>query len=306
MVSIGQLKGNRFTIFVRTKAPLTKEWLDEKLDQIADKGFLNYYGFQRFGSRFSAHRFGQKLLQENYIGALRCYLTGTNDYEPKHISLVRQECQNLFDRGNEMLAKMKRFPYTLRSEIQLLEYLKEQPTDPVGAIRSLADQTRLWAYAYASYLFNKKVSQLAASGDQLPASLPLVLSANPEDRKIYKDFLAEDKIQDPLKAVEPFNRIRPVKREIPVVIKPKFHAYLKTNEGVVISFTLPKACYATTLLMNIFKLITGQPIPDWVKTNERDILADVKLGSVESIKKILGKYIYSQLNKADSPSEEIE
>lgn len=293
-VSIGDLKGNRFTIFIRTERFVEKSRLAGKLETISREGFLNYYGVQRFGSRFSAHVFGRKILQGDYGGALKSFLIATNESEPRYINQIRLGAEKFFGNWKEMQRQYQNMPYSFRYEIRLLEVLKDNPDDIIGALKNIPEQIRLWVYAYVSYLFNKKISYLYINHLEIPPDLPLLLSHDRADHEIYREFLEKDKTGNFLGYLGPFFFIRPAKRKVATLIKPLIHTYQITDEGVVISFSLPKASYATTFLSHLFRLTSGLPVPSWVKNKERDILALVGQGSIEPVKKILGPYFYSR------------
>ena len=66
-VQPGQIFGNRFTIFIRTKKDIDKKLISERLEKIKKEGFLNFYHVQRFGTpRFLSHIFGKLNLQGKY------------------------------------------------------------------------------------------------------------------------------------------------------------------------------------------------------------------------------------------------
>ncbi len=303
VVNVGELFGNRFTIFVRTEKPVEQKWLDQRLEEYRTKGFLNYYGVQRFGSRFSVHQFGRLVMQGKYVEALRMYLAGTNESEPPYFQAVRKKVQTLFENGRAMLAEFQRFPYSFRNELKVLEYLKQRPDDPIGALACISEHVRLWVYAYVSYLFNKKLSDATINGEPLPETLPLLLSADPADHQPYASYLQADQTENFLQHIKPFPFIRPAKRNVATIIKPNIHASRITPEGVILSFTLPKGVYATTFLMHFFDLVSGQTVPSWVKTDEQDTLALVGLGSIKPVKDVLGKYMLSRLDLSGVAAE---
>lgn len=302
-VSVGELKGNRFTIFIRTEEPVEQTRLADKLETMSREGFLNYYGVQRFGSRFSAHVFGRKIMQGDYGAALKSFLIATNESESRYVNQIRLAAEKIFGNWEEMLRQFQSLPYSFRYEIKLLEALKERPDDIVGALKNIPEQIRLWVYAYVSYLFNKKISYFYNNHLSIPPDLPLVLSHDREDQEIYREFLEKDNTVNFLGNLKPFYFIRPAKRKVFTLIKPLIHAYQVTEEGVVISFSLAKASYATTFLSYLFTLTSGLPVPPWVKTKERDILSLVNHGSIEPVKKVLGQYFYSR--PAEEESQEL-
>ena len=49
-LELGDLGGNHFTIALRNIEPELKESAAKALDGLRDKGFVNYFGLQRFGT----------------------------------------------------------------------------------------------------------------------------------------------------------------------------------------------------------------------------------------------------------------
>lgn len=91
----------------------------------------------------------------------------------------------------------------------------------------------------------------------------MIISKDKKDWILYYDFLKEDKISSmPLKNLSPFPDIQWKKREIKTSEKAKIHKTEFIKEGVVMSFSLDKGCYATTFLSHFFQLMTGMPPKD--------------------------------------------
>src|SRR3989338_10386222 len=62
-LQIGDLAGNRFTIFVRTAGQASEPWLEGKLGGIEENGFWNFFYLQRFGTpRLLSHKLGLLIL----------------------------------------------------------------------------------------------------------------------------------------------------------------------------------------------------------------------------------------------------
>ncbi|MBP5394689.1 MAG: tRNA pseudouridine(13) synthase TruD, partial [Candidatus Methanomethylophilaceae archaeon] len=85
-VKMGDLKGNRFVINVRdveTSPEETKDIVSAVTDEVmAEGGFPNYYGVQRFGiSRPVTHLVGERLVRGDLRGAVETYLFYPSLYE---------------------------------------------------------------------------------------------------------------------------------------------------------------------------------------------------------------------------------
>ncbi len=48
---LGQLQGNRFEIFIRNIKINSNEYIKTYVNNWIEKGYINYFGLQRFGSR---------------------------------------------------------------------------------------------------------------------------------------------------------------------------------------------------------------------------------------------------------------
>ncbi|KAF1438726.1 PUS7L protein, partial [Pygoscelis papua] len=88
---LGQLKGNRFDIVVRdlkhhshdSSADL-KERISEAMENVETKGFVNYYGPQRFGQgqNVQTDQIGLALLNENMVKAVKLFFTPEDTDDP--------------------------------------------------------------------------------------------------------------------------------------------------------------------------------------------------------------------------------
>ena len=151
------------------------------------------------------------------------------------------------------------FPSNLSHELVLARWLAAHPGDFLGALRTIPDQIRLWIYAYASFLFNKKLSELIALGD-IPLWLPILNSYNPNDWKPYTKFLEEDGVRLPSKAYKDFPFIFIDSRKCPTFQPVDIHGAAFEDRIAIFSFSLPKGSYATSFLASFFTLASGMPV----------------------------------------------
>lgn len=286
----GQMLGNRFTILVRTKPGAGKKKVIENIKKMEKEGFLNLYYFQRFGTpRLLSHQLGKLILEGKYKEAVFSFLFERGMKGLPLIDKIRKEAESSHN-WNEVERIFSELPYTFRNELRFTSYLKEHPRNFIGALFFLKDQTSLWVYSYTSYLFNLLLS-LDKKMD-LPDEIPLPLSNNQKDLDIYKFWLEKDDIKDFQKSLKYFPFIVLKRRLIKSRIFPQELQYKILPEGIIISFILKKGAYATTFLMNLFEVKKGLPRPEWVKTKEYDIKKELKIGSLEKAKEILGEDIF--------------
>ncbi|MBI2645367.1 tRNA pseudouridine(13) synthase TruD [Candidatus Uhrbacteria bacterium] len=301
-ISIGQLQGNRFTILVRTEHKVNEEEIAQKIHDLEKNGFWNFFWLQRFGNRLLTHVWGLYLFQGDYEGALRSYLCETGPHDLPYFQHLRQEAEENY--GNwEILEKLFAcVPYSFRYERAMISYLQKNPQDTIGALNTMPDQIKFWAYAYASYVFNRVLSQCASGGRNCTATLPLILTYKKEEQLLYRAFLDGDEVPNNFgENLRPFPYIRLSPRSVDTRIKPLIHVVKSTPEGVAISFDLKKGAYATTFLAHLFTLQEGMPPPAWLNTADIDIKELLGVGSLKETQKILGPYIV--LLKKDTSEE---
>ena len=73
-LKLGDLNGNRFTLVLRQVEgdDLT---IEKCVNSLKEKGFINYYGLQRFGTtEVSTHEIGLQLLKNNFKEAVNLIL----------------------------------------------------------------------------------------------------------------------------------------------------------------------------------------------------------------------------------------
>ena len=291
----GGLAANRFTIVVRTPAPVDERWLAAQVNRW-QSGFYNFYYLQRFGTpRLISHVLGKLLLRGEPREVVRHFLAerGVQDI-PLHNG-IRETAEANFGDWARLRTAFAALPYSFRLELQLLDHLAAHPDDFTGALRALGDQPRLWVYAYASYLFTLPLSRLVQRGEPLPAELPLLLHPGAGTVDTYVQQLAADGITSVDRAVVAALGHRPIsdknvcRTTVPVVI----HAAKAVGQAALLAFDLPPGTYATTFLAHCFALRPAAPLPDWLDRTRYDSKALLGTGSVAAVEKILGPYIFT-------------
>jgi len=281
-IQTGSLKGNRFTIFIRTENQISKTEMENQMKKIKEKGFLNFYWLQRFGNRMLSHYWGLLLFRGEYKKLLNSYFSDQGERDVNFFIQIRQQASKLFGQWDELHDLFSKLPYTLRYELKMLAHLKKEPDDYIGALNQIPEQIKLWIYAYSSYLFNSLLSFYANSENKIPAELPLVLSQNIKDRQPYSAFLKADQVPfDFEKNLKPFPYVRLMSRKVDSQFSPDIHGIKSLKEGVLISFSLNKGSYATTFLAHLFTLTGGLPVPEWLNSQKYDFKKLLDLGSVK-------------------------
>lgn len=66
-LTLGDLKGNHFTIVLRDVKGAIRTDLETSLESLKSNGFLNYFGMQRFGtSTVMTHTIGCAIIKKDY------------------------------------------------------------------------------------------------------------------------------------------------------------------------------------------------------------------------------------------------
>lgn len=304
VVEVGNLKGNKFTILIRTNKDFNKEKFIQKSKKIEKNGFYNFFYSQRFGSpRFINWFWGLLLLRGEYKNAILSFLCSGGQREITYFKNLRQKIKENLDDWNKIGKIIKPFPIVLQNENLVVKYLKNNPRDFIGALKQIQKQVQLWIFAYDSLLFNRKVSECIANKTPLPEKLPLITSKDKNDWIPYHDFLKEDGLSSLfLKNLKPFSDIQWKKREIKTKVKAEIHKIEFVPEGVIMSFSLPKGYYATTFLAHFFQLSTGLPPKDISDKiiDTKEILDD---GSVKEIIKKFKEVTFSKIEDIFGKSE---
>jgi tRNA(Glu) U13 pseudouridine synthase TruD len=289
-VSMNNISGNRFTLFIRTPKQIDEQVLQERLDKLSSAGFYNFYWLQRFGNRLLSHWWGLCLLQGKEEKTVRSYLTDPGPNELPFFAELRKQANTKFEKWEEMIKLFEPLGFSMRYELLLLNYLKEFRHDYTGALRSISEQVKMWVYAYGSFLFNKILSVAAGDQKDFPDQIPLLLSNNLKDHEIYRTFLEADKISaDFAQKIRRFDFIRLTPRKVETKLQATILNQKVLSEGVVISFDLPKGAYATTFLSHIFSL-DGSILPD-LNPTKYDLKEILGSGNLSETLKKLEKYI---------------
>jgi len=130
---------------------------------------LNFYGYQRFGSkRPVTHLIGKAILQRDFKKAVELILSFTSPYDSEENTEIREK---LSDKENYE-KYFDQVPYQMDIERIVLKEMIDHG-DALRAIRSIQiSLRRFYIQAYQSFLFNQSLSSAFSDGENLFEAQP--------------------------------------------------------------------------------------------------------------------------------------
>lgn len=157
----GDLSGNRFTIILRNCQYENAESVEKAVECLSQKGFINYYGLQRFGrggGEFSTDAIGRALLSGNFQLACSMILDPRPDESNKQIAVARAIWKETGDPEKALEA----FPFRCSAERAILQHFLKSGhgNDYPGAIACINRELRLmYLHAVQSLWWNAAASR---------------------------------------------------------------------------------------------------------------------------------------------------
>ncbi len=130
---------------------------------------LNFYGYQRFGSkRPVTHLVGKAILERDFNKAVDLILSFTSPYDSKENTEIREK---LADPANHK-QYLNMVPYSMDTERTVLKEMIEHG-DAIRAIRAIpVSLRRFYIAAYQSFIFNQSLSSAFLDGENLFEAQP--------------------------------------------------------------------------------------------------------------------------------------
>ncbi len=172
-VELGDLLGNSFRITIRN-VDLPPDEAEKRIQSISEEiaqlgGLPNFFGVQRFGTlRSITHLVGDAIIKGDFERAALIYMAKPFPSEPEETRSAREHVW----RTHDFKGGLKLFPRHLRYERAMMNHLASNPSDYIGAFRTLSPGLKkLFVHAYQSYIFNKILSRRLQKG--LPFSIAM-------------------------------------------------------------------------------------------------------------------------------------
>ncbi len=156
-LSAKDMIGNSFVIKVDGARPEIATFTEH--DKI-----LNFYGYQRFGSkRPVTHLMGKAIIQKRFSDAVGLLLSYTSEYDSEQNTKIRKEMED----PSNYSEVLKTIPPQMDLERTILEEMIAHG-DPQKALHKLPiGIRRLYVEAYQSFLFNLTISEAYKYGEDL-------------------------------------------------------------------------------------------------------------------------------------------
>ncbi|KAM7358136.1 pseudouridine synthase 7 [Cochliomyia hominivorax] len=157
VLKLGDLKGNRFRIALRNLAG-NRQHIETSLDSVKEKGFINYFGLQRFGncSSIPTYEVGLALLKADYKLACELILK-PRDNDVPFMKAIRE----MWWKNRDSKAAAAQFHSDRFIEKKLLDGLAQYgENDCAAALRKLPrNMLLLYPHAFQSLIFNNMASR---------------------------------------------------------------------------------------------------------------------------------------------------
>jgi tRNA pseudouridine13 synthase len=164
-LSLGDLAGNRFTIYLRDTTPDEMEERVHTTTETVSQGIPNYFGLQRFGAtRPVTHIVGESILRRDFEQAVVTYIGMVFPGESDQARAAR----TAFFETRDIQAALQDLPPQMSFERAMLHYLHTHPDDYAGALLKLPPKLlSMFVSAFQSFLFNSALSQRFDDGHLL-------------------------------------------------------------------------------------------------------------------------------------------
>jgi tRNA pseudouridine13 synthase len=282
----GHLAGNRFRLRIRETNPGSLAHAESTLGILEDIGVPNRFGDQRYGALGNSHRVGRAIIHDDYN-------TAVDEIIGNPLEIIHAGWKKAAEayHSRDLKTAIEKLPRHCHPERRLLETLREGKSSREAVCTMPRKLLRLYLSAYQSSLFDCLVDMRLATLERIwPGDLAykhingacfLVTDAAAEQTRAdtfeispsaplfgYKTKLAEgqagllehsllDKEKLTLKSFRLSGGLAMKGERRPLRVPLQTHECTTEEDDLLLSFSLPKGSFATTVLDEVMK--TGSP-----------------------------------------------
>ncbi|KAF4666124.1 hypothetical protein FOL46_003267 [Perkinsus olseni] len=190
-LSLGMLYGNRFYVALRgIKECPSEEGLTKAFNALSTKGFINYFGMQRFGTQLTrTYEIGQAMVARDWVKAVRLIMGETSILRSQQEDNEEGSRGDMIDKArraylidNDPEKSLKLMPRMMHIERKIITSLAKDPNGHLAALQQLPTPTlSLYVHSLQSFVWNHAVThRLEAYGPTIVVG-DIVLSNTRDD-----------------------------------------------------------------------------------------------------------------------------